>query len=197
MFRHLPLNLSLFMLCLLLAWGVIPVQAATIIVNSTADSGAGSLRTALTSAAAGDTITFTTSGTLQLLSNLPTLTQTDLTIEGNTVTILGGASVRSFTVTIGASVTINKLTMTGGNCNSVCPVGNSGGGIYNSGTLTLTNSTVSGNLASAGGGGIYNDGTLTLTNSTLSGNLASAGGGGILNYGTLTLSNSTLFRQFG
>ena len=54
-------------------------------------------------------------------------------------------------------------------------VSGNGGGIYNGGTLTLTNSTVSGNTAWATrGGGIYNSGTLTLTNSTVSGNTAHA-----------------------
>jgi hypothetical protein len=53
-----------------------------------------------------------------------------------------------------------------------------GGGIYNEQTtLTLTNSTVSGNTANIGGG-IYNlEGTLTLTNVTLSDNIAEFGGG--------------------
>ena len=46
-----------------------------------------------------------------------------------------------------------------------------GGGIYNSGTATLTNSTVSGNTAENDGGGIYNYGTsmLTLTQSLVNG----------------------------
>ena len=54
-----------------------------------------------------------------------------------------------------------------------------GGGVYNdSGTLIVTNSTLSNNSASSGGG-IYNDyhGTLTVTNSTLSGNVSAYGGG--------------------
>jgi hypothetical protein len=60
--------------------------------------------------------------------------------------------------------------------------GNSGGGIYNSGTLTLTGSTIANNTASGGpGGGISNDlgGTLTLLNSTIVGNTSTddAGGG--------------------
>ena len=51
-----------------------------------------------------------------------------------------------------------------------------GGGIFNTGTLTINNSTISGNTAAAlmpTGGGIYNGGTLTINNSTISGNSAS------------------------
>src|SRR6516165_4748875 len=71
-----------------------------------------------------------------------------------------------------------------------------GGGIYNSGTLTLAGSTLSGNRAYEGAG-TYNGylATLTVTGSTLSGNSAMSsfyGGGGIYNGGTLTVSNSTL-----
>ena len=69
----------------------------------------------------------------------------------------------------------------------------SGGGINASGTLTIQNSTISGNAASAGGG-INASGTLTIQNSTISGNVAKAGrGGGIAFYsGTLTIQNSTI-----
>ena len=67
------------------------------------------------------------------------------------------------------------------------------GGINNGGTLTLSNSTISKNTADAGGG-IYNSGTLTATNSTISGNMVQMSvGGGILNLGgTVTLSSSTI-----
>ena len=68
----------------------------------------------------------------------------------------------------------------------------SGGGIYNNGTLTLTDCTFSGNSAGEYGGGIYNTGTATLTATTLSGNMAAVNGGGIYNRGTLTLTTSTL-----
>jgi hypothetical protein len=66
-----------------------------------------------------------------------------------------------------------------------------GGGVNNEygGTLTITNSTIAGNA----GGGVGNSGTLTITNSTISGNTASYGGGGVANYGgTLTITNSTI-----
>src|SRR5260370_18078941 len=42
-----------------------------------------------------------------------------------------------------------------------------GGGINNSGTLGITNSVVSGNLASDSGGGIFNEGTVALNQSTI------------------------------
>jgi hypothetical protein len=77
-----------------------------------------------------------------------------------------------------------------------------GGGIYNrGGTLTLYNSIISNNLATAGmlslGGGIYNQGgTLTLYSSTISDNSINSyygAGAGIYNEaGLVTLNNSTL-----
>lgn len=79
-----------------------------------------------------------------------------------------------------------------------------GGGIFNRGTLTLSESTVSGNTASSSvgfdalGGGVFNNtnSTLTLTNSTVSGNTSSgsfdASGGGVRNIGTLAITNYTV-----
>lgn len=69
-------------------------------------------------------------------------------------------------------------------------------------TLTITNSTVSGNSANVFGGGVVNSdnnaaATLTLNNSTISGNSANDGGGGAANFtnntaATLTINNSTI-----
>ena len=70
-----------------------------------------------------------------------------------------------------------------------------GMGLFNNGTLSLNESTVSGNDSSIGGGGIENINTkiLTLNNSTISGNSAPSGyGGGIDNWGTITLNNTTV-----
>ncbi|MBQ6220360.1 MAG: hypothetical protein IJJ47_11555 [Methanosphaera sp.] len=87
-----------------------------------------------------------------------------------------------------------------------------GGAIYNSGNLTITDSTLTNNTANATGSGvyteayggaIYNTGTLTITDSTLTNNQAIATamgdhtetyawGGAIYNSGTLTINNSTL-----
>jgi hypothetical protein len=69
-----------------------------------------------------------------------------------------------------------------------------GGGISNHGTLTITDSTITGNQVYLTGGGIQNGGTLTITNSTVSGYGANGqpwgDGGGIS--GTVTLTNSTV-----
>ena len=67
-----------------------------------------------------------------------------------------------------------------------------GAGIANKGgTVTITNSTISDNTASSGGAGVYNTGSLSITNSTFSNNRASFGGG-IFSFGELTLKNSTI-----
>jgi hypothetical protein len=100
------------------------------------------------------------------------------------------ATDRVFTILTGVSVALHALTIRFGRPTS------DGGGILNTGTLTLTDSTVRGNRVIGfylGGGGIFNTGTLTLTRSTIYGNWARySGGGGILNTGTLTLTDSTV-----
>lgn len=54
-------------------------------------------------------------------------------------------------------------------------------GIYTTGSLTMTNCTVTSNWASGYGGGLYHGGgTVTLLNCTIGGNSASSGGGGII-----------------
>lgn len=52
---------------------------------------------------------------------------------------------------------ISGVTIEDGHENS----GNSGGGIWNTGTLTVSNSTITNNYSNNLGGGIYNDGILT------------------------------------
>ncbi|MFD2036956.1 MBG domain-containing protein [Belliella marina] len=76
--------------------------------------------------------------------------------------------------------------------------GSIGGGVSNLGlniNLTISHSNIAENTAnSLHGGGIYNSGTLNLTNTTLSGNTAGSRGGGILNWGgTTTLSNTIVW----
>ena len=182
-----------------------PVLAASIVVNSTADSGADdgacTLREAITAAntdtasgatagecAAGsgtDTITFSVAGTVTLASALPAISS-NASIDGaGAITVSGAGATRVFNISAAGTVTLSGLTMTGGSA----PVG---GGILSSGALTIIDSTISGNTASAGGGGILSGGILTISDSTISGNTASAGGGGILGGGILTIIDSTI-----
>ena len=190
-----------------------PARAAvTFTVSNTNDSGAGSLRQAITNAnnngAGEDTITFAPGiGSMggegiQLQSPLPDLSS--VSIEGpgaERLTLTPGRrddktfyQFRIFTVGAGATVSIEGLTMAGGNE----PTGN-GGAVFNpaAGTLKITNSTVSGNLLDGGnGGGVYNEGTLTVEDSAVCNNrvVNGASGGGIYNAGggTLAITDSTV-----
>jgi uncharacterized protein (DUF2141 family) len=100
--------------------------------------------------------------------------------------ISGGSASRVFEIDSGAIVAISGLQIIDGKQTTADASGNAyGGGIYNAGTLTVTNSVISGNQvvgsgtytydtqATAGrtyGGGIYSTGSLTITGSTLSNN---------------------------
>jgi len=171
-----------------------PVFGSTVTVTNTLDSGPGSLRNAIASAASGDTINFSVAGTITLTAaSGELLINENLTISGpgaSSLAISGNNSSRVFEIGSGFTVTISGVTIQNGSAGA-------GGGILNSGTLMLSNSTLSGNSTNGdNGGGIYNHGgTLTVTNSTISGNSANGGGsgGGIFNYlGTLTVTSSTL-----
>jgi hypothetical protein len=127
-------------------------------------------------------------------------TQLELSLPGSTASVsidgggeginLDGANLsRVLQVDSGVQAILDRLTITHGSVTGE----NFGGGISNSGTLTVSSSTLSSNSA-PNGGGIYNDhGTLTVSHSTFSSNSGSQEGGGISNYlGTVTVSNSTL-----
>ena len=88
----------------------------------------------------------------------------------------------------GANVLIHDCTFTGLASSS------NGAAVSNSGTLTLTNVTLSGNTTTGGkGGAIYNSGTLVLNNVTVSNNTSSSDGGGLYNTssGTVTVNGAT------
>lgn len=190
-------RLWLSVICVaLLGMGGAASWGATCVVSSTADSGTGTLRACLNglstgTAASTNTITFTVTGTITLATALPVIGN-GATITGpgaNSLTINGGGQ-SVFVVGSGNTVSISGLTITSaGAYTSGSIVG--GGALFNLGTASLQNSTISGNSATSGGA-IYNAGTLTVSNSTFSGNSAQDGGA-IVNGGgvTMTLSGST------
>ena len=146
------------------------------------------LTEALSSATSGDTVDLAP-GTYQPGSDASFTISTSITMQsttpGSTATLEGnGAGVLG----VNSSVTaiVSGLSIEDGSAVT------DGGGIANSGTLTVEASTISGNAAQYAGGGIANSGTLTVEDSTISGNNA-GGGGGIYNSGTLTVEDSTIF----
>ena len=134
----------------------------------------------------------------------PTVNPPGVTIEG--MTISNGVAATGMLSGVGGGVYNNHMDLT---LNSCALVGNSaeyGGAVFSDGngataSLTITNSTLSGNSALNSAGGVYNyapsgAGSLTITNSTLSGNSADIGGG-IVNDGqsgnaSLIITSSTL-----
>jgi CSLREA domain-containing protein len=117
------------------------------------------------------------------------LGRTQTVIDGGSDPLVGGV----LEIASGADVTISGVTIRGGNAG-----GAQGGGIRNAGTLTLRDSTVTGNSAGRGAG-IANTGALTLERVTVSSNTAELGGGGIDSrpggaggVGRLTIRDSTV-----
>jgi fibronectin-binding autotransporter adhesin len=185
------------------------------VVNDLGDLGRGAgpnedLRYCITDAESHtdlSTITFSAalgSGTVELGQSLPTINSQITSITGlgaNNLTVQRSAAAAFdfpvFKVGANAAVTISGMTISGGSGNR-----GDGGGVYNEGSLTLTNCVVSNNSVKASlarGGGIYNGvlGTLTLNGTTVKMNRAlkaggatdQAFGGGVLNYGVLLVQN--------
>jgi CSLREA domain-containing protein len=174
--------------------------------------------------------TITLNSTLGQLTIRNTAADPDVTIQGpgaNVLTVSGNNATIVFGVIEGAVATISGLTIADGRGwasagiynaaatrltltdsvvtrNTVIDNGNLhvfGGGIQNHGTMTVTRSTISANMAVCGcwvgkfayGGGISNTGRMTITDSSVSGNTADFGGG-IYNamYAELHLTGSTI-----
>jgi hypothetical protein len=156
----------------------------------------GSLRYCIANVGDNDTITFADSvtGTIDLSGALPNLSHS-VSIEGPgpdqlTVRRNTGGNYRIFTVGSGTTVSISDLKIANGYRFD------EGGGIFNGGTLTVSNCAVSSQSESSGGG-IFNQSgrTMSITNSTVSG-LAHYGGG-ICNFGTMTVTNTTITASVG
>ena len=106
----------------------------------------------LAALAGGGTVTFSCSGTITLTAEITIAADTTIDGSGQTVTISGNNAVRVFTVNSGITLNLNELTIAEGYVAGYA----FGGGIYNYGTVIVSNSTFSGNSASARGGGIRN-----------------------------------------
>ncbi|TWU51875.1 choice-of-anchor Q domain-containing protein [Rubripirellula reticaptiva] len=152
-----------------------------------------------------DPIVFATAQTINIGSQLPTITAA-LTISGpgaNLLTIdAGDGTDNTFDTGDGfrifniddsnngshINVAVSGLTLTGGDIVGV------GGAIFNNESLSISNSTLTANAATGRGGAIVNgnDANLNLTGSTLSNNRTRDDGGGIVNFGTASVVESTI-----
>jgi hypothetical protein len=117
----------------------------------------------------------------------------DASHSPGTITLDGGhtaqgGGVQLFTVDQGATLGLTKITLQNAGGSST----DNGGAISNAGTVTVTQSTLSGNSTLYSGGAIWNTGTVTVTDSTLANNSADASGGATSNSGTMTITDSTL-----
>ena len=129
------------------------------------------------------------------INNAGTLTITNSTISENSTTNNGGAIRNIGTLTI-------SNTLIGGDVDADAMsdtrnvAGLNGGGLFNVGgaTLSIDNSTISGNVATQGsGGGAINLGTLSFTNVTIAANEAGQRGGGFsATSGVATLVNTLI-----
>ncbi|MBO7725755.1 MAG: hypothetical protein J6S40_04750, partial [Thermoguttaceae bacterium] len=155
------------------------------VVDST--DGLTSLREAVSIAETGQTVRFAdylAGETITLRCtqiDIPKGINIDATsIGGITVDAAGKSRIFFIPDNGGAEVKIIGLTLTGGNAGD-------GGAIKNSGTLSLFNCSVTGNISTHYGGGIFSTGNLTIVDSVISANSAdSYVGGGIYTSGDLT-----------
>uniref|UniRef100_UPI003F58FCC9 Ig-like domain-containing protein n=1 Tax=Pseudomonas grandcourensis TaxID=3136736 RepID=UPI003F58FCC9 len=140
-------------------WGL-----ATWNATNNANTGVGSLRAAIASAQNGDIVTFSSSMTVQLTSEL--LINKNITVDGDLnndgvadVVLDGQYKTRVIEIASGKTVILDGLVITRGLVSGTGGNGGYGssgamaGGIFNAGILTLNNVAVTSNAAAGGGGG--------------------------------------------
>jgi hypothetical protein len=171
--------------------GTLSITSSTISGNTAAASGGG-VSSGITLAVANSTISGNAAGFAGGgVDSAGDITVTNSTISGNTAGDRGGGLANLY------RATIIRSTISGNTA------GDRGGGVTNRvyGTMTVTNSTISGNSTSGTGsygGGVANyDGTMTLINSTITRNRSGERGGGVHNRGVyrearVTVTNSTI-----
>jgi hypothetical protein len=183
---------------------------ANLLVTSTHDGVPGSLRAVLAGASPGDTIKFAVPLPATIvLSNTLVISQ-DVTIRGpgaDELTVMRNPATntplfRVFDIETGM-VSISGITIKNGAAfDGGKFVDNVGGGIFNRGTLTVSDCVITGNTAPTTaanaigfGAGIFSDelSHLTLINTTISGNRASAAGGGLSTIDAYLLATGCTF----
>lgn len=163
----------------------------TIVVHSTADDGAGSLRQALLLARDGGTINITTRGTITLTSG-ELLVDKSVHIRGPgaaNLVVSGNNASRVFHIMPGNTVSISRIKITNGNHLGPSGVPWAGGGIYSDGATLAVNSCV---ISHNSGGGLFNAGSFVeLSDSAVTENP----GPGIITGGLMSITKSEISRN--
>jgi CSLREA domain-containing protein len=177
--------------------GLCTLREAITAANNNAASGVTGGECAAGSSSGLDAINFSVTGTIDLTAALPNISS-DMTLNGPgsaqlTVRRSTSAFYRVFTITSG-NVGLTGITVRDGRAPDGAGTDiSAGGGIWNNGTLNLTDVSVISNRAGDSdlghGGAIFNQGSLTTTTCLASGNAAGnsggtgGSGGGIYNSG--------------
>jgi Divergent InlB B-repeat domain len=177
--------LLVFLTGTLVAVPVSRVHAATYTVTNTNDTGPGSLREAVGLAGDGDTIVFSgVSGTITLGSTINIYSSITIAGPGSAVlSISGGDAVRVFYISSG-TISISGLTITNGKVTDDYGGGifKQSGTLTLDDVVITNNQAVKSTLVGFGGGIANYGGLLTITNSSLTYNIANNIGGAIYNY---------------
>lgn len=167
----------------------------TIVVNSLADDGPGSLRQALLLARDGGAINMTARGTITLTSG-ELVVDKSVTIRGpgaHDLAVSGNNASRVFHIMPGKTVTISGLKISNGNATGVFTPVVTGAGIYNEGATLAVNSCLISNNSARVGGGIHSSGSIELNHSVVTEN----SGVGIVNNGLMSITRSEISRNLG
>ena len=132
-------------------------------------------------------------------NGLPAITS-EITLRGSNSAVARAEDAPGFRLLYIAeegNLTVEGVTLRNGLATD-SPTRNSGGGIFNAGTLTLQDAGIVQSSAGAEGSGLDNQGTATIRDSLISENEGGGGNGvGIFNVGTLNLSDTTISDNFG
>lgn len=187
--------LLVFVFCLLLPWGMLAHATPTAVTRYVAPMGSdgandctnpnqpcASVVYAVQQTEAGDTVqiatgTYTETDVVYLLRDV---TITGAGLVETRITVISGTE-QVFLVYPNVTAAISQLSLYNAARN----------GISNLGFLTLNHLSILNNLGQVtGGGGIYNEGVLTMTNSLVSGNRSDTVAAGMINYGQATIRQS-------